>query len=43
MADVVSSSLNNAPETLMNRLDAYMPLYEHGEDSDEMVTTSYFQ
>eukprot|EP01084_Bolivina_argentea_P219321 372004_1 len=33
LADVVSVSLNNDPETLIGRLDAYMPFYGHGEDA----------
>ncbi len=37
LADVVSVSLNNGPETLISRLDAYMPYYGHGEDADEVV------
>ncbi len=42
LADVVSVSLNNDPETLIGRLDAYVPFYGHGEDADEMVVIYIF-
>ncbi len=43
VADGGSNVSNNVPETLLRRLDAYVPFCLHGEDSHEVVVKPYLQ